>query len=393
MTEHEDRLRQAMTDLEVREFDPEFLDEVIVRSHQGRRQRTLLILAVLAAVTMIAAGIWLPGPRAQNNQSLATPSASGAPSASVTPSAPASTEPAPSPSASGSTGPATTSPDASPSGAAGYHINGPIGPGYYFSSPSGNFYCAMGEDGTVGCQATVPVAGMEQCGSDPKVRAAMVSWRAGDAAARVDCTTQGVFVGQSAAVLPYGESLRMAGNVCESLPTGVSCYPEGTNGGFVIAAEGIRLGPDSPGAEPTTEIIDPAPFQGNGGVGDAGMGPGGYYFVSPSGNFVCGMGASVVGCQATMTSVGTQVCGPSAANVPVVSIVNGGPATTGCTELSDYYAEPHASGADTFYGMPVLPYGKGISVHGALCESSPDGISCTTQDAGFTISSQGITTR
>lgn len=257
-----DRLRAELAGVHVGDHDPKLVDEAIRRGQgAGRRLWVLLALVVVALAVpgLIFLQSRLPDPGILGTPSATSPSTSvpstaspsGTPSA--TPSTTPSGTPAPTPSAPESSAapsesastPAASS--ANPADVASYRADGPVGVGAYFASPSGNFLCALTDDGTVGCQSLVVVAGMDQCGTDPRVSAAMVMWRAGDDMATRGCTTQGLFVIPGTSddtgnrVLPYGSSLTVADNVCESRETGVSCYPVGTNGGFTIAREGIRL--------------------------------------------------------------------------------------------------------------------------------------------------------
>lgn len=385
--EHEDRLRQAMSELPVRQFDPDVVDAAIGHANQTKRRRGMLTGALLVAAALLAAGLWLPSGVTPNNQTLATPS-SGVPNPTAQPTGSASGEPAPS-------GPASSTSPTAPSTTAShapseFYTEGGIGTGYYFTSPDGAFWCAMGENGTVGCQASVPVTGMEQCGTNASWRAAMVSWAAGDAAAATGCTTQGIFGRNDAKPTPeliVGASLALAGNVCESLPTGISCYPEGSNGGFVASVAGIRTGPDAPASSVGPVVVQAADYRANGGLTD------GYYFVSPSQNFVCGIGVDEVGCQARVPVAGFAECGTNPDQAAtIVTFAGAGPARVDCTTVWHYYAEPYASGPDTAFGMRVLPYGSELAMHGATCSSEPSGISCRTPVGGFSISDQGITT-
>lgn len=262
-----EQLRRDMSELDVAAFDPERLEEMMNQRPSNRTRRIMVVVAVLAGVVLVA-GAMIQGARPVD-QSMATPSASvPAPSTTPDPTTPdpdpssapvesTSDEPVPGPTTDPSDRPSTDSTPAFPStsvepvtGQADvqgfYYAEGPVGAGLYFQTPTGNFRCAMTEDGAVGCQATIPVAGMEQCGDNPDHKSSMVSWQAGQTQPERGCTTQGIYViGPSSPVLEYGTALEFAGNVCESRQAYLSCHPKGTNGGFLIAAEGIRTPADA----------------------------------------------------------------------------------------------------------------------------------------------------
>lgn len=107
--------------------------------------------------------------------------------------------------------------------------------GWTFTSPDGAFRCGISKD-LVGCQATVLVAGMDQCGLEPTMKAAMVGWYPPNLAVGADCTTQGLF--PAGLALPVGSSLTGDGTTCQSEVGAITCRPE-SGGGFVISTQGI----------------------------------------------------------------------------------------------------------------------------------------------------------
>lgn len=258
--DQEEDLRRALRDLPVPDYDDEMIERIIANPRAPRRGWGLGI--ALLAVVLMAGTVFTQQSRSYL-QPLGTPSAS----ATAVTSGPAPTQsssaqvttpsqtPTPSPTTetsetttggSGSNVTAIATPGAGGSiDPALYRSDGASGSGWYFGSPSGNFLCAITDDGLVGCEPVVPVAGQEECFATGEV--SIVSYRQGDAMPTIQCGRGGVFVvyipggtGRSV-ILPYGSALAVNGQVCESKETGVSCYPEGTNGGFIIASQGITL--------------------------------------------------------------------------------------------------------------------------------------------------------
>lgn len=116
------------------------------------------------------------------------------------------------------------------------------GKGTFFSSPTGNIICGWTEQGTMGCQARVPVDNMPQCGSNPDQKAAIATITIAAGTTTIDCTAQGIYGGPSGPgkALPYGSSITRDGIMCESSTAGISCYAPGTNGGFIASREKFR---------------------------------------------------------------------------------------------------------------------------------------------------------
>ncbi|WP_415977014.1 hypothetical protein [Rhodococcus sp. 077-4] len=113
------------------------------------------------------------------------------------------------------------------------------GGGYFFTSPSGNVFCAFNSSnapGTiVGCQVRYSVPGNtgRECLNTANNTYGVQIQQTGEV--RQICTNQGIFVGQDTRVLEYGQVIGVTGTFCRSTEAGITCY----NGdrGFMISRD------------------------------------------------------------------------------------------------------------------------------------------------------------
>lgn len=108
---------------------------------------------------------------------------------------------------------------------------------YYFTSPSGNLYCGILRDGTqllAGCQAQSIVQNLPECDDPMVLRGPMISLIE-DGSVATGCTNEGVYVGDEAVVLNYGEQLTVADVSCTSREKGVTCEDLKTGVRFVAS--------------------------------------------------------------------------------------------------------------------------------------------------------------
>lgn len=121
--------------------------------------------------------------------------------------------------------------------------------GYYFSTPSGRWRCAILPRDRAGCQpadgaSAIGVTGAPEEVADPaggtSAPNALVLDR--DTDARFVALAQPEFTQPAAVVLPFGKALAVAGFRCNvQEQTGVSCVREATGRGFTFSAEGYTL--------------------------------------------------------------------------------------------------------------------------------------------------------
>ncbi|EPH00248.1 hypothetical protein HMPREF1531_02356 [Propionibacterium sp. oral taxon 192 str. F0372] len=264
MDDFEKDLADLLSRVPAPAYDPELIEETIMNTPSDNPRRPLIIVVVILSLLVIGMGVALmtreKGPiRAvdPHNSGTAqtsipsvtsnspTSSLSAQPSESITEPIPADTT-ASTPE-SPSSGPSADSDHTDPASAPtrvynekAYWNTGGAGQGYYFVSPSGNFLCGITE-GSVGCQSKVPVAGMEQCGTNPRVRAAWVAWSP-QTPISAECTTQGNYVTeQPGMVLDYGSELAAWDGVCASAPEGITCRSKTTGSRFTISTDGIQI--------------------------------------------------------------------------------------------------------------------------------------------------------
>jgi hypothetical protein len=132
-----------------------------------------------------------------------------------------------------------------------YAAQGPDGEtGYYFTSPSKRWACAIFPRKTAGCQSstgsTIAVAGAPTSVPDPQAvdtapNAIEVDGAADARFASVDPPGYALVPGP-ATVLPFGEVLAVAAFRCNvSEATGISCLSEKTGKGFTFSADGYTL--------------------------------------------------------------------------------------------------------------------------------------------------------
>ena len=153
-----------------------------------------------------------------------------------------------------------------------------------------------------------------------------------------------------------------------------------TPSGPVTTAEPTANEPTSSASSSTSEpsLVDAAAYAALGGAGE------GHYFVSPSGNFLCGITDDLVGCQSRVVVTGMDACGTNPDwSSAMVSWSPGTVAEPTCTTQGVFVTETP---------VPVLEYGTALQVGDALCISEPTGISCrqVSTGMGFTIATQGI---
>lgn len=221
------------------------------RSGRGGRkpQRSIHVAIALVALALVAVvvGIWRTWNPGQQPPVTATPTmmvSSVTSASSATPTTPRASSATP-------TTPRASSPShpVAPSAADDrYWSDGSIGQGFYFRSPTGNFECAMGMDGTVGCQATVPVTG-SGCDVDAQQGTVTITFSTSEPSPLTACSPEQVFhpvtdttpsTPRASNVLGYGDNLELAGNTCQSRQSGVSCFSSDEQG-FTIASRGITI--------------------------------------------------------------------------------------------------------------------------------------------------------
>jgi hypothetical protein len=114
------------------------------------------------------------------------------------------------------------------------------GDSYYFTSPSGNAFCAFrsaNAPGTaVGCQVRYSVPGNtgRVCGNVANNTYGVQVLEGGTV--EQICTNQGIFVGMEPRVLQYGDIIAVQGDSCRSTEEGIICYSV-TGAGFMISRE------------------------------------------------------------------------------------------------------------------------------------------------------------
>ncbi|MGV0746345.1 hypothetical protein [Mycolicibacterium sp. XJ870] len=118
--------------------------------------------------------------------------------------------------------------------------------GYYFSTPSGRWQCAILPHDRAGCESangeSIGIAGAPEVVVDGEATAAnaIVVHRENEAALIV--LPQSQFTLASAKALPFGKVLAVAGFRCNvQEETGVSCVRELTGKGFTFSGDGYTL--------------------------------------------------------------------------------------------------------------------------------------------------------
>ncbi|MGU3435871.1 DUF6636 domain-containing protein [Actinomycetes bacterium M1A6_2h] len=114
------------------------------------------------------------------------------------------------------------------------------GDSYYFTSPSGNAFCAFrsfNAPGTdIGCQVRYSVPGStgRVCGNVANNTYGVQVLNSGTV--EQICTNQGIFVSTEPRVLQYGDIIAVQGDSCRSTEAGIICYSvAGT--GFMISRD------------------------------------------------------------------------------------------------------------------------------------------------------------
>lgn len=121
--------------------------------------------------------------------------------------------------------------------------------GYYFSTPSGRWQCAILPRDRAGCQPAGGTSAMSVTGAPTEVPDAAGGTAAPNALvldrdtdAHFAIVAQPEFAESAAAVLPFGKVLAVAGFRCNvQEQSGVSCVRELTGRGFTFSAEGYTL--------------------------------------------------------------------------------------------------------------------------------------------------------
>ncbi|OBB29180.1 hypothetical protein A5792_20495 [Mycolicibacterium peregrinum] len=121
--------------------------------------------------------------------------------------------------------------------------------GYYFSTPSGRWQCAILPRDRAGCQPAGGTSTMSVTGAPETVPDATGGTAAPNALvldrdtdARFANLAQPDFAQSAAVVLPFGKVLAVAGFRCNvQEQSGVSCVREVTGRGFTFSAEGYTL--------------------------------------------------------------------------------------------------------------------------------------------------------
>lgn len=108
---------------------------------------------------------------------------------------------------------------------------------YYFSSPSGNLYCAIFGDETpylAGCQSQTIVKNLPECNDPMRLSGPMVSL-VESGGVEANCTSEGVYVDAENNVLEYRQQLTVGTTTCSSLKTGVTCKSAKTGAEFLAS--------------------------------------------------------------------------------------------------------------------------------------------------------------
>ena len=108
---------------------------------------------------------------------------------------------------------------------------------YYFSSPSGNFYCGIFGDDTPtlgGCQSQTIVKNLPECNDPMRLSGPMISL-VESGGVEAGCTSEGVYVDMENNVLEYGQQIKVGTTTCSSLKTGVTCKSTKTGAAFVAS--------------------------------------------------------------------------------------------------------------------------------------------------------------
>ncbi|WP_414688408.1 hypothetical protein [Mycobacterium sp.] len=119
------------------------------------------------------------------------------------------------------------------------HVNGSAG--YYFTTPSGKWRCAIFPRAKAGCQSANSWASGLGVDGEPDAVNAIVVEREGDP--RFVSLEQPEFALDPgpANTLPFNRILAAAGFRCNVQESGVSCLSEFTSKGFTFSAEGYTL--------------------------------------------------------------------------------------------------------------------------------------------------------
>ena len=114
--------------------------------------------------------------------------------------------------------------------------------GYYFTTPSGKWRCAILPHVKAGCQSTTnSQSGMGIRGEPDTVANAIVVEREGDAHFALLDEPELSLVPGPAKALPFNKILAAAGFRCNVQDAGVSCLSELTGNGFTFSSDGYTL--------------------------------------------------------------------------------------------------------------------------------------------------------
>ncbi len=133
----------------------------------------------------------------------------------------------------------------------------------------------------------------------------------------------------------------------------------------------------SPSGGKSSATVDPAPYTMDGGAGR------GVYWVSPTGNLHCGIGAKgMAGCQSSWPQPNPSLpeCSDPSSKAPMATLENGD-VKLQCTSQAIFVTERKVE----------LPYGSAVTANGITCTSTQAGMACTNDSGrGFVFSKDSI---